>query len=178
MIEAPVEATAPPHPEHDRGLLLIGLFKLAKSAFFFVVGLGALHLVHKDLGDEMMRLIVLLKRDPEGRLVTLLMNQVDAIDARHLREIGFGAFSYAALALVEGWGLMAEKVWAEYLTLTLTVMFLPWELYELVRRPTAGHWSLLLSNLAVLAYILWLLSLKRRTKTEAALQTAAPGQAA
>ena len=36
----------------DRGLLLIGLFKLAKSVFFFFVGIGALHLLHKDLGDE------------------------------------------------------------------------------------------------------------------------------
>ena len=164
--EAPVPAGNAPHPAHDRGLLLIGIFKLAKSAFFFLVGLGALHLVHKDLGDELMRLAVLLKRDPEGRLVTLLMNQVDAIDAHRLREIGFGAFAYSALALLEGWGLMAEKVWAEYLTLSLTVIFLPWELYELARRPTAGHWGLLLINLAVLAYLLWLLRMKRRTQSQ------------
>ena len=45
-----------PKSSHDRGLLLIGLFKLAKAIFFFGVGVGAIHLLHKDLEDEIMRL--------------------------------------------------------------------------------------------------------------------------
>ena len=50
---------------------------------------------------------------------------------QHLREIGVGVFAYSGLALIEGIGLMLEKVWAEYLTLSLTIAFLPWELWEL-----------------------------------------------
>lgn len=56
---------------------------------------------------------------------------------------------------------MLEKVWAEYLTLILTVSFLPWELYELVWRPSWFRLSLLLINLAVLAYLVWLLRRKK-----------------
>ena len=63
--------------------------------------------------------------------------------------------------LTEGIGLLMEKVWAEYLTLVLTVSFLPWELYELVRRPDWFRVSLLLINLAVLWYLIWLLRRKR-----------------
>ncbi len=147
---------------HDRGLLMIGLFKLAKSIFFFCIGVGALHLLHKDLGDEAMRLATALRFDPEGRVVTLLMEKVDLIDPRRLREIGFATFAYSALALTEGYGLMLEKVWAEYLTLTLTVMFLPWELYELARRPSLLRLALLVINLGVLAYLLWLLQRKKK----------------
>jgi uncharacterized membrane protein (DUF2068 family) len=145
----------------DRGLLLIGLFKLGKSILFFCLGCGAIHLLHKDLGDEVMRLATALKFDPESRFVSLVLDKVDLIDAHRLREISLATFGYSALALTEGVGLLMEKVWAEYLTLILTISFLPWELYELARRPSWFRVSLLLINLAVLWYIVWLLRRKR-----------------
>jgi len=149
-------------PHHDRGLLAIGIFKLAKSIFFFLVGFGALKLLHKDLGDVAMQIAQALHRDPEGRFVTVLMEQVDRIDAHRLREIGFATFAYSGLALTEGVGLMLEKVWAEYLTTVLTMMFLPWEIFELARDPNLMRLSLLLANLVVLAYLIWLLRRKKQ----------------
>jgi uncharacterized membrane protein (DUF2068 family) len=149
---------------HDRGLLLIGLFKLGKSIFFFCIGVGAIHLLHKDLGDEVLRLATRFNFDPESRIVSLVLEKVDLIDAHRLREIGFGTFAYSALALTEGIGLLREKEWAEYLTLILTISFLPWELFELVRRPDWFRLGLLLINLAVLAYLVWLLQRKKKAE--------------
>ncbi len=163
------QTAAPEHAwrksSHDSGLLLIGLFKLTKSIFFFLLGIGAFHLLHKDLGDEVMKLAMLLRRDPEGHLVSLVMEKVDLIDTRHMREIGFATFAYSGLALIEGIGLTLEKVWAEYLTLSLTVLFLPWECFELFREATIFRVALLLINLAVLAYLLWLLDRKKKAAT-------------
>ncbi|HEX7158647.1 MAG TPA: DUF2127 domain-containing protein [Edaphobacter sp.] len=147
---------------HDRGLLAIGLFKLGKAILFFGIGIGALHLVHKDLGDEVMRLATRLKFDPESRVVTILLDKVDLIDAHRLKQISLATFGYSALALTEGIGLVLEKVWAEYLTLFLTASFLPWEIYELSRRPDWFRLSLLLINLAVLGYLIWALRRKRQ----------------
>jgi uncharacterized membrane protein (DUF2068 family) len=144
----------------DRGLLLIGLFKLAKAIFFFGIGAGALHLLHKDIGDEVMAIATRLKFDPEGRFVSLLMSKVDLIDAHRLRQISFATFAYSAIALTEGYGLLTERVWAEYFTLGLTVSFLPWELYVLARHPDWIRLGLLLINLAVLGYLVWLLRRK------------------
>ena len=152
------------HASRDRGLLLIGLFKLAKSAFFFCVGIGAIHLLHADLGDVAMRIALALRRDPEGHFVSFLIQKVDMVDVHRLRDVGFFSFGYSALALTEGVGLMLQKVWAEFLTLGLTISFLPWELYELARSPDLVRLALLLANLAVLGYLVWLL---RRKKTEA-----------
>ncbi|RSL15957.1 uncharacterized membrane protein (DUF2068 family) [Edaphobacter aggregans] len=151
----------------DRGLLLIGLFKLGKAILFFLLGVGAIHLLHRDLGDEVMRLVTALKFDPESKVVALLLDKVDLIDAHRLKQISLATFAYSALALTEGVGLVLEKVWAEYLTLFLTISFLPWELYELARRPNWFRLSLLLINLAVLGYLLWLL---RRKKVAAEIQ--------
>ena len=149
------------HGQRDRGLWLIGLFKLSKSLFFFCLGIGALHFLHRDLGDEVMRLVAALKVDPESRFVSVLLDKVDLIDAHRLWQISLATFAYSALALTEGIGLMMEKVWAEYLTLILTISFLPWELFELMRRPSWFRLGLLLINLAVLAYIVWLLQRKK-----------------
>ncbi len=160
---------------HDNGLVLIGLFKLVKAVFFFCVGIGVIHLLHKDLSDEVMRLATALRFDPESRIVSLLMDKVDLIDAHRLREIGFATFAYSALALTEGVGLLREKVWAEYLTVVLTISFLPWELYELARHPNWFRLGLLVINLGVLWYLIWLLKRKRMLGVEGAEMRQARG---
>ena len=156
-----VKSAAPTSEGHDRGLLLIGLFKLGKSLLFFAIGAGALHFIHKDLGDTILRVATILRFDPESRFIGMTMAQVDLIDHHRLREISMATFAYSGLALTEGVGLMLEKAWAEYLTLGLTLSFLPWELYELWRHTTWFRAGLLVINLIVLAYLLWLLRRKR-----------------
>ena len=145
---------------HDRGLLAIAIFKMAKSAFFFCVGMGAIHLLHKDLGDEVLKLAKILHRDPESRIVTLVLEKVDLVDAHRLRQLGIGTFAYSALALTEGIGLLLERTWAEFLTLALTLSFVPWEIYELIRHATWIKAGLFAINLAVLGYLVWLLERK------------------
>jgi uncharacterized membrane protein (DUF2068 family) len=145
---------------HDRGLLLIAIFKIAKSAFFFCLGVGAVHFLHKDLGDAALRLARELRFDSDNRAVALVLDKIDLIDAHRLRQIGVATFGYSAVAFTEGIGLLLERTWAEYLTLVLTVSFLPWELYELFRHATWIKAGLFAFNLAVLGYLVWLLDRK------------------
>jgi uncharacterized membrane protein (DUF2068 family) len=63
-------------------------------------------------------------------------------------------FIYAGLDVVEGTGLFLEKVWAEYLTLAITASFLPWEIFEELRRVTWIRSGLLVVNAMVLFYLL------------------------
>lgn len=147
---------------HDRGLVAIGAFKLLESVFFFLVGLGVLHLIGKDLQDEALKLAGRLRFDPDGRLVTWVLDHVDSITAHRLKQIGIATFFYSGLRIVEGVGLVLEKLWAEYLTVGATTIFLPWELYEICRHPDLIRVGVLLTNLVVLAYLSW--SLRRRLR--------------
>lgn len=149
-----------PHALHDRGLLLIAIFKMAKSAFFFCVGMGAIHLLHKDLGDEVLKLAKIMHRDAENKIVSLILEKVDLVDAHRLKQLGIGTFAYSALALTEGIGLLLERTWAEFLTLALTLSFVPWEIYELIKHATWIKAGLFAINLAVLGYLVWLLERK------------------
>lgn len=148
----------------SRGLFLVGIFKLCKAIFFIGVGAGALHLVHRNLGELVMRIIDALPIDPEGRVVSMVMDKADLIDAHDLRRIGAGAFIYAVLCLIEGTGLLLRKGWAEYFTVTLTVLGLPLELFELLHRVTPLKMGALVTNLLILFYLLWVL--KKRQHVE------------
>jgi len=147
---------------------MIGLFKLAEAVFFFLVGAGAIHFIHRDLGDAAVRLAERLRIDPDGRLVSYVIDHLDAITAQRLKQIGVATFFYAALRVTEGVGLVMEQVWAEYLTVGVTTAFLPWELYEIARHADWVRVCLLLANLVVLAYLVWWLGRSHRTDSSAA----------
>jgi len=77
---------------------------------------------------------------------------VDAIlslDTRRLEALSAGMFVYAGMFLVEGVGLMLGRRWAEYFTVVVTASFVPLEIYEIVRPPTAIRVAALLVNLAI-----------------------------
>lgn len=147
---------------HERGLLLVGLFKLSKAIFFTAVGAGALDLMNKNISDVVMHVIDALKIDPERHFVGILMGQVGLIDPHELKKAGILSFLYAMVCVVEGTGLMLEKRWAEYFTTILTALGLPWEIYELAHKYSPYKVGLMVINVAVLVYLVRILK-KRRT---------------
>lgn len=163
---APDPGPAPGQGTHSRGLLAIGLFKLAKALFFFAVGVAALHLIHSNVGELLLRTTSVLHLDPDGRFVEMLQDKADLISGHKLRQVSILTFLYSALSLVEGIGLMKEKKWAEYLTLALTIGALPWDLTELAKDPTPIRGGVVVINLLVLAYLLWFLRMHRKHARE------------
>jgi uncharacterized membrane protein (DUF2068 family) len=151
----------------QRGLLLVGLYKVTEATLVGALGVGALHLVNHDIGSVVLRVTDALRIDPESRVVGMLMDRADMIGGHQLREFGLFTFAYALLHLVEGTGLVLEKTWAEYFTVVLTMTGLPWESYELVRRFTWLKVGLLLVNLAVLIYLLRVLRRKKHERASA-----------
>lgn len=153
------------HSDHKRGLLLIGVFKLTKAVLSVALGVGALKLLHHDLGAVILRIADTLRIDPESHLIGLLMIKADLINPRDLRHFSMITFAYAVVCLVEGTGLVLEKRWAEYFTVTLTSLALPLECYELAREFTPLRLALLIVNLLVVAYLVWLLRRQLRKET-------------
>jgi uncharacterized membrane protein (DUF2068 family) len=159
---------AKPRDENSRGLTLVGLFKMSKAIFFGAMAAGALHLIHQNFGDIVMRLIGDVPHmDPEGRLASLIMDKADMVGNHQLREAGMLSLGYACVCVVEGTGLLLHKVWAEYFTIVLTAGALPWEVFELIHHFTGLKVALMALNVAVLLYLLWLVR-RMRLKQAAA----------
>jgi uncharacterized membrane protein (DUF2068 family) len=141
-------------PHHNRWLILIAAFKLAQALLFIAVGVGALRLMHKDFGDLLLKLAHHLHFNPESRFIDFILDRASVVNDRLLRRFSVGLFAYAAIGLTEGIGLYLEKAWAEFFTLGITASFLPWEIFEVIRRVTLIRSGLLTVNILVFAYLL------------------------
>jgi len=163
MTDSP-SRTSSPRKRHNAWLILIAAFKLIQALLFVAVGVGALRLVGKDVGDELQRMVDHLRFNPESRFVNFLLEKADIIDDHMLRRIGAVVFIYAGVDLIEGIGLYLEKAWAEYLTLAITASFLPFEIYEIFRRVTWIRVSLLVLNALIFFYLLNLVASRAKLK--------------
>jgi len=141
-------------PHHNRWLILIAAFKLAQALLFIAVGVGALRLMHKDFGDLLLKLAHHLHFNPESRFIDFILDRASVVNDRLLRRFSVGLFAYAVIGLTEGIGLYLEKAWAEFFTLGITASFLPWEIFEVIRRVTLIRSGLLTVNILVFAYLL------------------------
>lgn len=75
-----------------------------------------------------------------------------------LYAVAAAAAGYAVLEGVEAVGLWYQKRWAEYLTFIATILFLPYEIYELSRTVSVFKVIAFIVNIAIAVY---LLSVKR-----------------
>jgi len=153
MADSPSQSLTKPK-RHNRWLILIAIFKLTQALLFIAAGVGVLRLLHKDVGDMATQLVEHLRFNPESHLVNFILVKASIVDDKMLRRISSLVFGYAAVGLVEGIGLYLEKTWAEYFTLVITGSFLPWEIFEVIRRITWIRAGLLTVNILVFLYLL------------------------
>jgi len=139
---------------HDsRTLLLIAIFKLAKGALLVAVGAGAIHLLHRDVADTVMRWVNILRVDPDNRIIHGVLTHLLSISTKQLELLSAGTFFYAALLLTEGTGLLLRKRWAEYFTIITTAGLIPLELYELAKHASLAKIIVLAVNVAIVFYL-------------------------
>ena len=154
----------------DRGIILIGFFKLLKGVLFVLLGIGAFRLIHRDILDVVTGWLINMHFDPESRFVNLILDKAALIDAHRMRQISIAIFCYAGVDFIEGTGLVLEKTWAEYLTLILTASFLPWEFFEILRRPTWMKAGLTFINVLVVVYLVFYVQWRLRHRQQKAVQ--------
>ncbi|HEY6932021.1 MAG TPA: DUF2127 domain-containing protein [Marmoricola sp.] len=82
------------------------------------------------------------------------LRHVMAIKTTNLYIAGVLVLAYAALEATEMVGLWLARRWAEYLTFLATVVFIPYEVYELARSVSWLKVLTLLINLTIAVYLL------------------------
>lgn len=153
MITALAPQAATKRKRHNGLLVLIAAYKALQALLFIAIGVGALHMLHRDIADDLALLADHLRFNPESRFVNFVLDKASLLNDPLLRRIGAVAFSYAGVSLAEGIGLYLEKAWGEYLTLAITISFVPWEIFEIFHKITWFRFSLLAINVLVLLYL-------------------------
>lgn len=137
----------------DRLVVLIGVFKLVKCALLIALGVGGL--IGLATGGSLMHAAAWTGALGGHHVLRHAVARLASLSNGEQRALAIAAFGYAALFAVEGAGLILRRRWAEWLTVFVTASFIPFEIYELVRRPGAGKIVALALNVAIVAYLTW-----------------------
>jgi uncharacterized membrane protein (DUF2068 family) len=139
----------------NRLIRLIALFKLFKAALLIAVGMGALHLLHKDVTSVLDHWVAKLGLDPGNRYVARALQKAVDVTPEKIKRFGAVSFIYAGLFLTEGIGLWLVKRWAEWFSVIITSSLVPVEIYEIYRHPSPIKCLVLILNIAVVGYLLY-----------------------
>lgn len=136
------------------GLQAIIAYKLVKAVAELLVSLFAIWLLVRGAEAGAASLAeVLLEHATRAWALKVATVIVTSATTRHVEIAAFAAFADAVLSAVEGLALRAGRWWAPWLVVFATGSLLPWELLEILRRPTVIRVLLLLINVAVVLYL-------------------------
>ena len=155
-------------PRSRRVLRLIALERAGRGLLLLAAGVYLLFHLNSDfgrLGERVMRAIEL---DPRRPFFHRIVAYLHHLHASELRIAAIVAIGYGVLELVEGTGLWLDQLWAEYLTVIATSLLLPLELYEIVHRPSVWKAAGIVVNIAIVAYLAYLL--RRRVRNSRMLE--------
>ena len=134
-------------------LRLIGAFKLFKAILLAAAAVAAMRLLHRDIGEVIMRWALRLHFSPGNRHLQSLLAQFYS-SPRELKLLPIVLSAYSAVFFVEGIGLILLQYWAEWVTVLTTAGLMPIELLEIYRRFTSLRLAIFAINLAIVVYLL------------------------
>jgi uncharacterized membrane protein (DUF2068 family) len=170
-VDVSVEQAAQRFAKRPVGLRLIATFKFAKAVVLIAAGCGALRLLGPGRADHVQDWLAALSLDQDHRLAAALAGRALAVlgpaAPKEFVNFAVGAFVFAALFVVEGVGLAMARRWAEYLTVAVTVSFLPIEVVAAWHRWTILRSGTIVLNVIVVIYLVGQLRLARTSRAEA-----------
>ena len=141
------------HLNARRKLRIVAIIDIIKGAVILAIGLGLLNAHSHVLESGGVSLLRLLDIDASLTWPRKFLALLHAADSEKGLLV-LAASAYSALRFVEAWGLWRVRNWARWLGLVSAGIYVPFELYYLVRTPNWTSVSVLSINLAVL-WLLW-----------------------
>ena len=130
---------------------LVALFEAAKGFLVVLAASGLLSLIHKDVHAVAATFIEHLHLNPASHYPHIFLDALSNLHSSRLMLLAAGGAAYAALRFVEAYGLYFEKAWAEVLAAASGAIYVPFEVTELLERPTWHGAALLAVNVLVVA---------------------------
>src|SRR5271170_7569449 len=135
---APGAAPTPGQATHPTGgkrktplaLRLIAVLELVKGLLAGAVGFLVMNLSHHDVVETLNSWLRALRLDPDDHLLHKVVAWCAGIPVAQLRLAGDVFYLYAALYLTVAIGLWLDQTWAEWLTIVITGLLIPYEIIE------------------------------------------------
>jgi uncharacterized membrane protein (DUF2068 family) len=146
-----------PHLHGPRTLALIAAFKFVKAILLVVLAFALFHLRNPEASAHFGKWLSTLSVATGHEFVSRGIDRLLGLSPHTIGVFSAIALIYAALYAVEGFGLWLNVRWAKYLTVISTSLFIPVEIWEMIRHFTPMKLLALAINVAIVAYLVWLL---------------------
>lgn len=157
---------AAPHAHH-KGLRTIALLEAAKGAIVLVIGFGLLSFLGRDADAFAEHLVNRLHLNPAHHYPHVFIQAMADVTDSGLWMLAGLAAVYSIVRFVEAYGLWYHRRWAEWLAALSGGVYVPVEIYEIAHRASWLKIGALVVNLAIVAYMVWLLTENRRLARQA-----------
>jgi len=143
------------------GLRAVASFEAFKGIAVILLGIVLL-IYHSHAEDLAETMLDHLHIDEDRRIGQLLMHAASQVSDARLWTIAGAALTYSTVRFVEAWGLWHRRIWAEWFALLSGAMYLPWEILKVAQRATAERFIVLILNLIIVLYMLYIRIRERR----------------
>jgi len=154
---------------HKIGLRTVAVIEAAKGVGVLALCLLLLFLLEQDLNQLAARLNTFLRLHPDSRLADWTFTMADRVTGRGILIAFSIGCCYVSCRFVEAYGLWRQRLWGEWMAVITGGIYLPLELYAIVRNPSLINFLVLAANLLVVLYILSIM-LDNRRKRKASRQ--------
>lgn len=155
------ETSAAPAP-HKKGLRTIAMVEAFKGAIVLVIGFGLLSFLGRDAEEAAEHLINRLHLNPAHHYPQIFIQAMGDVTDSGLWVLAGLAALYSLVRFVEAYGLWYHRRWAEWLAALSGAVYVPVEIYEIAHHSSWIKIAALVINLAIVAYMVWLLTENRR----------------
>lgn len=136
------------------GLRLVALFEAGKGLLVLLVGLELLSLIHHGVQDVGEAIVEHFHLDFARHHPRILLYASTHLNDSNVRLLALAALAYSTVRFIEAYGLWRLRAWAEWFAIVSGGVYLPFELYELIRHPTIVKAAILLLNAVIVAYLI------------------------
>ena len=140
--------------EHKLGLRTIAVYEAAKGLVVLLSGSGFLLLVHRDAQAIAERMVAHVHLNPASRYPRIFVQIATGASPFRLRMLALGALVYALLRFAEAVGLWHGRRWAEWFAVATGLLYVPFEVAALIRRPNIEVFFALATSLGIVVYLL------------------------
>ncbi len=141
---------------------MVALFEALKGTVVLLAATGLASLLHRDLHAIALSLVEHTHLNPASKYPQIFLDLAGDLQNGRLLLLALGAAAYALLRFIEAYGLFYERAWAELLAVGSGAVYMPFELFEFMRRQTLLSGGLLLANAAVVLIMIYALLQRRR----------------
>jgi len=141
------------------------LFEATKGALVFLAGFGVLSFIHHDAQRIAERLVAHLHLNPASHYPRIFIDTAANLTDARLWTLATMAGTYGLVRFVEAYGLWRGRRWAEWFAAVSGGIYIPFEIYELLKRVSWLSLGTLLVNVLIVGLMVNALRQGRSSET-------------